>query len=61
MWQTWKIVPTWWKYVMGVVLVAVVLCGSACTAPGRSSSTPSAQPTEGERAGSRSQGNGGGY
>jgi hypothetical protein len=55
------IVPTWWKSIMTLVLVVVVLSVSACTAPGHLSSTPSAQPAEEGRSGSRARGNGGGY
>ena len=60
MWHTWKTLPTWWNYVIRVVLVSVVLFVSACTMPGRSSSTPSALPPEGEYAGPKDSGNGGG-
>jgi hypothetical protein len=47
MWHRWNTVPTWWKHVMQVVLVGVVVCVSACTTPGGSSSTPAGQPPEG--------------
>jgi hypothetical protein len=58
--STWNTVPTWWKHVMRVVLVAMVLCVSACTTPGRSGSTPAALPPEGGYAGPPDSGNGGG-
>jgi hypothetical protein len=59
---TWETLPTWWKHVMRVVLVAVVLCvsASACTTPRRSGSTPTALPPEGGYTGPRDSGNGGG-
>jgi hypothetical protein len=62
MWPTWETLPTWWNHVMRVVLVAVVLCvsASACTAPGRSISTPAVQPSDGGQAGAVGAGNGGG-
>jgi hypothetical protein len=44
---TWISLPAGWTHVMRVVLVAVVLCMSACTTPGGSRSTPSGQPPEG--------------
>ena len=47
MWKPWNSVPTWWKHVMRVVVVAVVLCVSACTTPNGSSSNPSGQPRDG--------------
>jgi hypothetical protein len=47
MWQPWNTVRTWWKHVMRVVVVAVVVCVSACTTPTGSSSNPSGQPPEG--------------
>jgi hypothetical protein len=56
----WNTVPTWWKHVMRVVLIAVVLCVSACTTPGRSSSTPGALSPDGGQAGAVGSGNGGG-
>jgi hypothetical protein len=61
MWPTWTTAPTWWNQVMRVVLVAMILFVSACTAPGRSSSTPGALPSEAEYAGPKDSGNGGGY
>ena len=53
MWHRWNTVPTWWKHVMRVVLIAVVLCVSACATPGGSSSTPPGQPPAGGQAGPR--------
>jgi hypothetical protein len=47
MWHRGNTVPTWWKHVMRMVLVGVVLCMSACTTPGGSSSTPAGQPADG--------------
>jgi len=58
---TWHIVPTGWKSVMTLVLVGVVLCVSACTAPGHFSSTPSVGGAEEGPRRSRGQGDGGGY
>jgi hypothetical protein len=53
MWHTWDIVPTGWKSVIALALVAVVLSVSACSAPGHVSSPPSGAPTEEGRRGSR--------
>jgi hypothetical protein len=53
MWYTWNTLPTGWKHIMRVVLVAVVLCVAACTTLGGSSSTPSGQPPEGGQVGPR--------
>jgi hypothetical protein len=56
--QTWNPIPTRWNRVMRVLMVALVLCVSACTTPGGSSSTPAGQPAEGgagEAAGSQRQ------
>jgi hypothetical protein len=33
MWQTWNTMPTWGHYLTRLVLVAAVLCVSACTTP----------------------------
>jgi hypothetical protein len=60
MWPTWNTVRTWWHHVMLLVLVAVVLCVSACTTPGRSSSTPAALSPEGGLTGPMIQGDGNG-
>jgi hypothetical protein len=49
--QTWNPLRTWWNHVMRVLLVALVLCASACTGPGRSTSEPSAMPPDGGYAG----------
>ena len=49
MWQSWNASPTWWNHLMRLVLIAAVLCVSACTAPGRSSATPSTLTQEPER------------
>jgi hypothetical protein len=40
--QTWNPLRTWWNHVMRVLLVALVLCASACTGPGHFGSEPSA-------------------
>jgi Magnesium chelatase, subunit ChlI len=47
MWHTWKTLPPWRHHAMRVMLVAVVLFVSACTTPGRTSSSPSALFLEG--------------
>jgi hypothetical protein len=52
--------PRWWARGMWVVMVSAVVFVAACTAPGRSSSTPSPLPPERERAGPLVPGNGGG-
>jgi hypothetical protein len=59
MWQTGNTFPTWRNYVMRVVLISALLFVAACTAPGRSSSTPSALSPEGGLAGPMTQGDGG--
>jgi hypothetical protein len=62
MWPIWKGFPTWWNHLMQVLLLAVVLCISACTAPGHSRSTPSALSPEGGSAGPQEVGkDAGGY
>jgi hypothetical protein len=61
MWPIWNTVPTRWPHVIRVTVVAVALCVSACTGPGHSTPTPSANPSEGGYAEPKSQGNGGGY
>jgi len=54
--QTWNALCTWWNHVIGVLLAALVLCVSACTGPGHSSSVPSTHSPEGGMQGRSSQG-----
>jgi hypothetical protein len=60
MWQPWNTSSTWRNHLMRGVLVALVLCMSACTAPGHSGSAPSAHSPEGGRAGPVLSGDGNG-
>jgi hypothetical protein len=60
MWPTWNTLPAGWPYVMRIVLVAVVLCVSACTTLGHSSSNPSTHSSEAGHAGPKLSGNGNG-
>jgi hypothetical protein len=48
--QTWNPIRTWWKHVIQVLLVVLVLCVSACTGPGHSTSAPSPHSPEGGHA-----------
>jgi hypothetical protein len=52
--------PAGWTYLMRVMMVSLALLVSVCTAPGHSSSTPSAHSPEGGRAGPMIQGDGDG-
>jgi hypothetical protein len=61
MWPTWNSVSTRWHHILRVMVVSVALCVSACTGPGHSSSTPSANPSLGGYAGPKDSGNGNGY
>jgi hypothetical protein len=59
MWQIWNTSMIWWHHMMRVVLVSALLCVSACTTPGRSSSTPT-QPSPGAQMVPQLQGEGDG-
>ncbi len=61
MWHPWKALPTGWQHVMRMVLVAVVLVVSACTATGRSKATPAAPAPGAAQAGPEIPKDGGGY
>jgi hypothetical protein len=58
--QTRKPIYTHWYHVVRVLLITLVLCVSACTGPGHSTSVPSAHSREGGRAGPKLSGNGNG-
>ena len=60
MWLTRKILPTRWRLDMRVGLIAVVLCVSACSGPGASTSNPSGLSPEGGSAGPMISGDGDG-
>jgi hypothetical protein len=59
MWPTWNTVFTWWRHVIWVVFVAVVVCMSACSGPGRSGSTPAALSPDAGQAVTVGSGDGG--
>jgi hypothetical protein len=60
MWHTWIAFPRWWHHVIWVVFVAVVICVSACSGPGRSGSTPAALSPDAGQAGTVGSGDGDG-
>ena len=59
MWHTWITFPRRWRHVIRMVLVAVVVCVSACSGPGRSGSTPAALSPDAGQAGAAGSGDGG--
>jgi hypothetical protein len=59
MWPTWNTVFTCWKHSMRVGLIAVVVCVSACSGPGRPGSTPAAHSPDAGQAGAAASGDGG--
>jgi hypothetical protein len=61
MWPIWNTVSTRRHDIIRVTVVAVALCLSACTGPGYSNPTPSANPSDGGYAGPKTSGNGNGY
>jgi hypothetical protein len=58
MWPTCNIIPTWWIYLLRVVVVTLFLGVSACAAPGHSLSNPSTESADGGLAEPMTSGNG---
>jgi hypothetical protein len=57
---TWNSTRTWWNRARQMLLVALVLCVSACTTLGHSNSAPSAHSPEGGHEGPKLSGDGDG-
>jgi hypothetical protein len=60
MWLTRQLFPAGWAHRLRVMMVALALSMSACTAPGHSSSTPAVHSPDDEPTGQMLQGDGDG-